>query len=70
MYLNGISSSLPEDVQHAFIHSIAGLEHAQIMRPAYAVEYDFIDPQALFPSLESKLVENLFIAGQTNGTSG
>ncbi len=70
MYLNGISSSLPEDVQHAFIHSIAGLEHAQIMRPAYAVEYDFIDPQALFPTLESKLVENLFIAGQTNGTSG
>lgn len=70
MYLNGISSSLPEEVQHAFIHSIAGLEHAQIMRPAYAVEYDFIDPQALFPSLESKLVENLFIAGQTNGTSG
>ncbi|NLA96714.1 MAG: tRNA uridine-5-carboxymethylaminomethyl(34) synthesis enzyme MnmG [Spirochaetales bacterium] len=70
MYLNGISSSLPEDVQHAFIHSIAGLEHAQIMRPAYAVEYDFIDPQALFPSLECKLVENLFIAGQTNGTSG
>ena len=70
MYLNGISSSLPEDVQHAFIHSIVGLEHARIMRPAYAVEYDFIDPQALFPSLESKLVENLFIAGQTNGTSG
>nr|WP_321305153.1 tRNA uridine-5-carboxymethylaminomethyl(34) synthesis enzyme MnmG [uncultured Sphaerochaeta sp.] len=70
MYLNGISSSLPEDVQWDFVHSIPGLEHAQIMRPAYAVEYDFIDPQALFPSLESKLVENLFIAGQTNGTSG
>lgn len=70
MYLNGISSSLPEDVQWDFIHSIEGLEDAQIMRPAYAVEYDFIDPQALYPSLESKLVENLFIAGQTNGTSG
>lgn len=70
MYLNGVSSSLPEDVQHAFIHSIAGLEQAQVMRPAYAVEYDYIDPQSLFPSLESKLVENLFIAGQTNGTSG
>ncbi|MGE4584197.1 MAG: tRNA uridine-5-carboxymethylaminomethyl(34) synthesis enzyme MnmG [Sphaerochaeta sp.] len=70
MYLNGISSSLPEDVQLAFIHSIPGLEHAQIMRPAYAVEYDYIDPQALYPSLESKLLENLFIAGQTNGTSG
>jgi len=70
MYLNGISSSLPEDVQWDFVHSIEGLEHAQIMRPAYAVEYDFINPQALYPSLESKLVENLFIAGQTNGTSG
>ncbi|MGH0052565.1 MAG: FAD-dependent oxidoreductase, partial [Sphaerochaetaceae bacterium] len=70
MYLNGISSSLPEDVQWDFVHSIAGLEHAQIMRPAYAVEYDFIDPQSLYPSLESKLVGNLFIAGQTNGTSG
>ena len=70
LYLNGISSSLPEDVQSAFIHTIEGLEKAQIMRPGYAVEYDYIDPQALFPSLESKLVENLFIAGQTNGTSG
>ncbi len=70
MYLNGISSSLPEDVQSSFIHSIAGLEEAQIMRPAYAVEYDYIDPMALYPSLESKLVSGLFIAGQTNGTSG
>ncbi|MFA5448408.1 MAG: tRNA uridine-5-carboxymethylaminomethyl(34) synthesis enzyme MnmG [Sphaerochaeta sp.] len=70
MYLNGISSSLPEEVQRAFIHTIAGLEEAQIMRPGYAVEYDYIDPMALFPSLESKLVDNLFIAGQTNGTSG
>ena len=70
LYLNGVSSSLPEDVQSAFIHTIEGLEEAQIMRPGYAVEYDYIDPQALFLSLESKLVENLFIAGQTNGTSG
>lgn len=70
MYLNGISSSLPEDVQTSFIHSIAGLEEAEIMRPAYAVEYDYIDPMALYPSLESKLVSGLFIAGQTNGTSG
>jgi tRNA uridine 5-carboxymethylaminomethyl modification enzyme len=70
MYLNGISSSLPEDVQRDFIHSIAGLEHAQIMRPAYAVEYDYLDPQNLYASLESKHLEGLFVAGQTNGTSG
>ena len=70
MYLNGISSSLPEDVQWDYIHSIQGLEHAEIMRPAYAVEYDYLDPQNLFASLESKHVANLFIAGQTNGTSG
>lgn len=70
MYLNGLSSSLPEDVQADFIHSIKGLEHAEIMRPGYAVEYDYLDPIQLKPSLESKLVENLFIAGQTNGTSG
>ena len=70
MYLNGLSSSLPEDVQAAFIHSIPGLRHAEIMRPAYAVEYDYLDPLDLFPSLESKLCKGLFIAGQTNGTSG
>lgn len=70
MYLNGVSSSLPEDVQTAFIHSIQGLEEAQIMRPGYAVEYDYLDPLQLYPSLETKLVENLFVAGQTNGTSG
>jgi tRNA uridine 5-carboxymethylaminomethyl modification enzyme len=69
-YLNGMSSSLPEDVQIAYIHSVPGLENAQIMRPAYAVEYDYLDPTDLFPSLESKIVKNLFIAGQTNGTSG
>ena len=70
MYLNGLSTSLPEDVQLDFIHSIEGLENASVMRPAYAVEYDYIDPIQLKPSLESKLMENLFIAGQTNGTSG
>jgi len=70
MYLNGISSSLPEDVQWDYIHSIVGLEEAQIMRPGYAVEYDYIDPLNLYPSLESMHVKNLFIAGQTNGTSG
>ncbi len=70
MYLNGLSSSLPEDVQHAFIHSIPGLRHAEIMRPAYAVEYDYLDPLDLYPSLESKILPGLFVAGQTNGTSG
>jgi tRNA uridine 5-carboxymethylaminomethyl modification enzyme len=70
VYMNGASSSLPEDVQAEVIHSIAGLEEARIVRPAYAVEYDYLDPQALFPSLESKLLQGLFVAGQTNGSSG
>ena len=70
MYLNGLSSSLPEDVQNDFIHSVEGLENAKIMRPAYAVEYDYVFPTQLYASLETKLYENLFIAGQTNGTSG
>lgn len=70
MYLNGLSTSLPEDVQHDIIHSIAGLEDAVIMRPAYAVEYDYLDPQQLKLSLESKVIDGLFVAGQTNGTSG
>jgi tRNA uridine 5-carboxymethylaminomethyl modification enzyme len=70
MYLNGISSSLPEEVQEAFIHSIPGLEHAQIMRIGYAVEYDYMNPNQLYPSLETKRIEGLFVAGQTNGTSG
>ncbi len=70
MYLNGVSSSLPEEIQRAFIHTIKGLEEAEIMRPGYAVEYDYLDPLQLFPSLESKLYANLFVAGQTNGTSG
>jgi tRNA uridine 5-carboxymethylaminomethyl modification enzyme len=70
MYLNGLSSSLPEDVQHDFIHSIPGLEEARIVRPAYAVEYDYLDPLDLYPSLESKRLSGLFTAGQTNGSSG
>lgn len=70
MYLNGISSSLPEEVQEQFIHSIRGLEHAHIMRCGYAVEYDYIDPTELLPTLESKRLAGLYIAGQTNGTSG
>ena len=70
MYLNGLSSSLPEEVQSDFIHTIEGLEDAVILRPGYAVEYDYLDPLQLKPSLESKLLQNLFVAGQTNGTSG
>lgn len=70
MYLNGISSSLPEDVQGDFLRSIPGLENVEIMRPAYAVEYDYIDPRQLYPSLMSKDRKGLFFAGQTNGTSG
>jgi tRNA uridine 5-carboxymethylaminomethyl modification enzyme len=70
MYMNGASSSLPEDVQRDFIHSIRGLEEARIVRPAYAVEYDYLDPLDLYPSLESKRATGLFAAGQTNGSSG
>ena len=70
MYLNGLSTSLPEDVQQDFIHSIDGLQDAIVMRPAYAVEYSYLDPIQLKSSLESKIMENLFVAGQTNGTSG
>ena len=70
MYLNGLSSSLPEEVQHQFIRTLPGLRHVEIMRPAYAVEYDYLDPLQLYPSLETKRLQNLFVAGQTNGTSG
>ncbi|MSU48476.1 MAG: tRNA uridine-5-carboxymethylaminomethyl(34) synthesis enzyme MnmG [Opitutus sp.] len=69
-YVNGLSTSLPFDVQLDLVHSIPGLEHAVLLRPAYAVEYDFAPPTQLFPSLESKKVEGLFFAGQINGTSG
>ncbi|AFI30958.1 tRNA uridine-5-carboxymethylaminomethyl(34) synthesis enzyme MnmG [Borrelia crocidurae] len=70
MYLNGLSSSLPEDVQKRLINSIDGLEDAVITRPGYAVEYDYINPIELYASLETKRVEGLFVAGQTNGSSG
>jgi tRNA uridine 5-carboxymethylaminomethyl modification enzyme len=69
-YLNGMSSSLPEDVQWAFVRSIPGLENAEIMRPAYAVEYDYSLPMQLHPTLQTKRIENLYFAGQINGTSG
>jgi tRNA uridine 5-carboxymethylaminomethyl modification enzyme len=70
VYMNGASSSLPEDVQRDFIRSIPGLEKARIVRPAYAVEYDYLNPLDLYPTLESKRVSGLFAAGQTNGSSG
>ena len=69
-YVNGLSTSLPFDIQLDLVHSIPGLENAQLLRPAYAVEYDFAPPTQLYPSLESKKIENLFFAGQINGTSG
>jgi len=69
-YVNGLSTSLPFDVQLEMVHSIPGLESAALLRPAYAVEYDFAPPTQLFPSLESKRIRNLFLAGQINGTSG
>ena len=70
MYLQGASSSLPEDVQNAFYRSIKGFENIEIMRPAYAIEYDCVDPTSLEATLESKVVRGLYGAGQFNGTSG
>jgi tRNA uridine 5-carboxymethylaminomethyl modification enzyme len=70
VYPNGLSTSLPLDVQVAMVRTIAGLEHAEIMRHGYAIEYDFSDPMQLQPSLETKLVHGLFFAGQINGTTG
>ncbi len=70
VYPNGISTSLPEDVQDAMIHSIAGLENVRIIRPGYAIEYDYIDPLEMRRTLETKKVSGLFVAGQLNGTTG
>jgi tRNA uridine 5-carboxymethylaminomethyl modification enzyme len=70
VYLNGISTSLPYEVQIEVVRSIRGLERAEIMRPGYAVEYDYLPPTQLVPALESKLIRNLYLAGQINGTSG
>ena len=69
-YVNGLSTSLPQQTQREFVQTIDGLQNAEIVRPAYAVEYDYVLPQQLFPTLESKVVENLYFAGQVNGTSG
>jgi tRNA uridine 5-carboxymethylaminomethyl modification enzyme len=69
-YINGVSTSLPYEVQYAFIRSIPALEKAEIIRPGYAVEYDFCPPTQLFPTMETKRVEHLYFAGQINGTSG
>jgi tRNA uridine 5-carboxymethylaminomethyl modification enzyme len=70
IYPNGISTSLPFDVQHEFVRTIAGFEHAHITRPGYAIEYDFFDPRDLQYSLESKVLKGLYFAGQINGTTG
>ena len=70
MYLQGLSSSLPEVVQNAMYRTISGFEHLEIMRPAYAIEYDCVDPTTLYPTLESKVVAGVYGAGQFNGTSG
>lgn len=70
VYPNGISTSLPYDIQAAFIRSIEGFENAHIVRPGYAIEYDFFDPRGLKPTLETKYIENLYFAGQINGTTG
>ena len=70
VYPNGISTSLPEAVQEDYVHSIVGLEHAKILQPGYAIEYDFVDPRALDAKLAVKGVDQLFLAGQINGTTG
>jgi len=70
IYPNGISTSLPADVQEAFIHTMKGLENVEILRPAYAIEYDYVDPKELNNKLECKKAPNLFLAGQINGTTG
>lgn len=69
-YVDGMSTSMPEEIQEKMLHSVKGLENAKLMRPGYAIEYDVVAPYQLHPTLETKLIKNLFTAGQTNGTSG
>ncbi|QER68309.1 tRNA uridine-5-carboxymethylaminomethyl(34) synthesis enzyme MnmG [Paucilactobacillus nenjiangensis] len=69
-YVQGLSTSMPEEIQQKILHSIKGLEHAELMRPGYAIEYDVVAPYQLKPTLETKIIKNLYTAGQTNGTSG
>lgn len=70
IYPNGVSTSLPTDVQEDFIHSMKGLENCKILRYAYAIEYDFVDPRDIYPTLETKKIKGLYLAGQINGTTG
>ena len=70
IYPNGISTSLPADIQHEILSNINGLENVKILRPGYAIEYDFVDPRELFLTLETKKIHNLYLAGQINGTTG
>ena len=70
VYAKGLGNSLPLELQYQIVHSVRGLEQAEIMRPAYAIEYDFVQPSQLKLTLETKLISGLYLAGQINGTSG